>query len=579
MTTLITEIKIHDKVINIPIFENKGDVIDFGMLYAGFYDVNKVVTDLYTPLTVEEMLEVSKMLTGNMDRTLVNYPPTGLNTNLPTDEITDYGFISAPIFIWKKSDGTYVYYTPFANNIPDGLSYRLRYRPTYSFDNAQYFLSGDFPSGRNISNISWADRDTNYPHHPTSTVGNYLIDCISKQSTIECEGGAVHYYSAPVDMAGVSSDIIKQNIDYYLANYDGDPEDMPSVTERDPDNPYGNTDDGTSGPGGGDGDGDLGESDPVDVPTLPVISACNSGFITIYNPSITQLKQLSQYLWSTSFDVEQLQKLFADPMEGVIGLSIVPVQPSLAGAIPVMIGNATTPVSMQMCASQFATKDCGTVTIEPFVKSFLDYDPYTKVSIYLPYVGLHHLSADDVMGEPLHVIYHVDIVTGGLSAMIKVGKKGVLYQFNGNCATNVPITATNFSGAIQNAISTIVSAGTMAAGVASGAAPLTAMGAMGLVNSAANTACNSKLHVQRSGNMGGSAGLLSVQKPYVIIQRPRLSVPNQINTFVGNTSNMTVSLGGCSGFTMVEYIHLHGISATSEELNEIESKLKQGVIL
>lgn len=579
MTTLISEIKIHDKIINIPIFENNGDVIDFGMLYAGYYDVNKVVTDLYNTLTVEEMLEVSKMLTGNMNRTLTNYPPTGLNQSLPTTGLLDYGFISAPLFIWKKPNGTYVYYTPFSNNTTDKIIYKIRDDYTYSFDNAQYLLSGDFPAGRNISNISWADRGTNYPNHPTTTVGNYLIDCIAKKSTIECDGGVVHYYSSPVDMSGISAETIKQNIDYYIANYDGDPEDMPTVTERDPDNPYGNTDDGTSGPGGGDGDGDLGESDPVDVPSLPLISACNSGFISIYNPSILELKALSNYLWSSSFDVDQLQKLFADPMEGVIGLSILPVQPSIAGSIPVMIGNATTPVSMQRCASQFVTKDCGTVTIEPYVKSFLDYDPYTKVSIYLPYVGLHDLSADDVMGETLHVIYHVDIVTGGLSVMIKVGKKGVLYQFNGNCATNVPITATNFSGAIQNAISTIVSAGTMAAGVASGAAPLTAMGAMGLVNSAANTACNSKLHVQRSGNMGGSAGLLSVQKPYVIIQRPRLSVPNQINQYVGNTSNMTVSLGGCSGFTMIEYIHLHGISATSEELNEIESKLKEGVIL
>ena len=105
------------------------------------------------------------------------------------------------------------------------------------------------------------------------------------------------------------------------------------------------------------------------------------------------------------------------------------------------------------------------------------------------------------------------------------------------------------------------------------------MGAMGLLNNAANTALNSKPQVQRSGNLGGSAGILSILKPYVIIERPNVSQPANMEDITGQMSNITSYLGRLSGFTMVEYIHIEDCPGTSEELSEIESLLKQGVFL
>ena len=105
------------------------------------------------------------------------------------------------------------------------------------------------------------------------------------------------------------------------------------------------------------------------------------------------------------------------------------------------------------------------------------------------------------------------------------------------------------------------------------------MSAAGLLNSAANVALNSKPQIQRSGNLGGSAGILSVQKPYVIIERPNVSVPASVQNYVGQTANITMSLGSCHGFTMCEYVHINSINATSEEIKEIEALLKEGVML
>lgn len=352
------------------------------------------------------------------------------------------------------------------------------------------------------------------------------------------------------------------------------------IETDDLDNPYG--DDGNSYPGGGDGTlppGGLDNVDPTDVPDIPSVSAANCGFMTIYNPSAAQLKSLSDFLWSGAFDLDTYKKLFSDPMESIIGLAIVPIAPDTAGSKNVTFGSIDSGVNMPYLASQYKKLECGSVNIEKYVGCFMDYSPYTKISIYLPYIGIRDLSPDDITGGSISVTYIVDVLSGACACFISHSSKGVLYSYNGSCISNIPLTAANFSGAIQNAVSAIISGVGTVAGMATGAAPVTAAGIAGLLNSAANTAINSKPHIQRSGNLGGSAGIMSVQKPFIIIERPNLSVPNQVQHYVGQTSNLTRYLGECSGFTMVEYIHLHNVPATNEELSEIESLLKGGVIL
>ena len=348
----------------------------------------------------------------------------------------------------------------------------------------------------------------------------------------------------------------------------------------DNDNPYGEG--GSATVGGGDGVRDpsmLDDTDGADIPDLPTISAADLGFITMYNPTAAQLKSLSDFMWSGAFDLVTYKKLFSDPMQSIIGLSIVPVQPSVGGSKSVKFGTIDSGITMNYLSTNYVQLDCGSVSVDKYIGCFIDNDPYTKISIYLPFIGIRQISADDCMGRSLHVVYNIDVLTGACACFIDVSGKGVLYSYNGSCITNVPLTSVNFSGAIQNAVSAIGSMIGMAAGMATGAAPITAMSAVGLATSAANTALNSKPQVQRSGNLGGSAGIMSILTPYVIIERPSLSVPNKVEEFVGQTSNITMNLGNCSGFTMCEYVHLDGLNATSEEIVEIESMLKAGVIL
>lgn len=329
---------------------------------------------------------------------------------------------------------------------------------------------------------------------------------------------------------------------------------------------------GNSGPSEMTGDFD-GESDDIDFPALPTLSAVDTGFIAIYNPTLQQLKNLATYMWDDSlFSIAGWQKLFADPMDAILALAIVPVAVPNGGTVNVKVGNVDTTVPMTKAQTQYVELDCGTLNVNEYWSAYLDYEPHTKCEIYLPYCGTHQLSVDDVMNKPVHVKYHIDILSGGCVAYVKCGGS-VLYEFSGQCATMIPISAQEYGNVIASVVSVAVSVGTM---VASGGAtaPL-ALPAL------ANTALNGGLkpNIEKSGSVSGVAGLLAIQKPYLILTRPKQAHPENQSHYTGYPSFITELLSTLRGYTEIEKIHLENVPATSDEIEEIENMLKGGVIL
>lgn len=351
--------------------------------------------------------------------------------------------------------------------------------------------------------------------------------------------------------------------------------------------PYGQG--GYSGTGGGTGTFD-GTGDAIDIPSLPTMSAADTGFITLYNPTIGQLKTLANYMWSNPlFDLDAWKKIFADPMDAILGMSIVPVAVPDGAAKAVTVGNISTGVSMNTAASQYVEVDCGTLNVEEFWGAYLDYDPYTKAEIYLPYIGTHPIKTDDIMGKAVHVVYHVDILSGSCVAFVKCGES-VLYTFIGQCSSSIPITGDNWTNVINGAINIAASIGTMVAtgGLSAPMVPPGVDAAAGAAKAAANRiglgagvaqdVMSMKPEIEKSGAMGGTGGMLAVQVPYLILTRPRQCLPESQNSLEGYPSFVTVRLSELSGYTRIYAIHLDNITATQEELIEIENFLKEGVI-
>lgn len=331
--------------------------------------------------------------------------------------------------------------------------------------------------------------------------------------------------------------------------------------------PY--ADGGFSDVGGGTGTFDN-TGDNIDFPADPTLSSVDTGFITLYNPSKSQLKSLANYMWSTGFDLDTFKKLFANPMDAILGMSIVPVAVPNGGNKEVKVGNISTGIQMNEAASQFVTVDCGSLNVQEYWGAYLDYSPYTKAEIYLPYIGIHSISVDDIMGKTVHVKYKVDILSGACCAYVKCGGS-ILYSFVGQCSCSIPITGNDWTNVVNGALSIAASIGSMVA-TGGASAPMSTA-------AIASTAVNAmKPNVEKSGSMGGMGGMMGVQKPYLILTRPRQALPREQSSYMGYPSFVTVSLDDLEGYTEVESIHLENINATQQELNEIESLLKNGVI-
>ena len=327
---------------------------------------------------------------------------------------------------------------------------------------------------------------------------------------------------------------------------------------------------GSSWTGGGNGNFDP-TSDDVGIPGLPALSATSTGFITLFNPSVSQLRNLANYMWSGLFDIDTFRKIFADPMDCILGLSIVPVDVPAGGSASVMVGNIDTGISMTTASAQYVEVNCGSVSIEENYGAYLDYEPYTKAELYLPYIGIHAISIDDIMNKTVTIKYHIDILSGACVAYVQCGSS-VLYSFIGQCASSIPITGNDWTNVINGVLSIAGSIGSM---VATGGATAPTQ-----IASIASTAVNSmKPSIEKSGSMSGTGGMLGIQTPYLIITRPRQAIPAGQNRFIGYPAFITEILGNIHGYTEVESIHLEGIQATGAELSEIETILKSGVIL
>ena len=381
----------------------------------------------------------------------------------------------------------------------------------------------------------------------------------------------------------------------YLSSYSNLPDETQSIDEPDP---YGD-DEGEGEGGEGDHDDD---TDEIEEPDLPDIGATDTGLITIFRPNKYQLKALSEYFWSSDI-LHFLQNQVEGISDMFIGLGIVPIDIPSGGVVNVKWLGLNTGVELTLCGQQYFTIDCGSIEVNEYWGSALDYSPYTTVQIYLPFIGSKSLDVDEIMNKTLNVKYHVDIASGTCVAFIIVDGT-VMYQFTGNVVTEIPITSVNYDAMITNATNMALAASAYHA--ASGAhteaqralegattkaeinqanghvkSTQNTLDAKGqqLAGSSVSAVMGSKPHFEKTGSIAASAGMLAIKKPYLTIIRPRMSRPEHYNHYVGLPCNKEIVLSTLTGFTVIEDIRLNDLVATSDEIAEIYELLRKGVIL
>lgn len=306
------------------------------------------------------------------------------------------------------------------------------------------------------------------------------------------------------------------------------------------------------------------------VPVTPTGSA--SALWSVYHPSQTEINSFGAWLWSTNF-IDQLLKMFQNPMEGVISLHKVFATPVDAGTGTIVVGTLNSGVSSAIVSQQYVEVSCGSVDCHEDFGNVFDYSPHTTVSLYLPFIGIVPLNVDDVMRSTITVKYGVDVFTGACLAMVEVKRDNAavnMYQYSGVCSVEYPLSNVQNSQLMSGLMAVAAGGAAISTGGMSVAAGAAVAG--GLISS-------QKHSIGRSGGFSGNSGAMGIKKPYLIITRPQTKVAELFPRLNGYPTNKSGQLSDFSGHVKVSNVHVEGIPATDRELSTIENILHEGILI
>ena len=331
--------------------------------------------------------------------------------------------------------------------------------------------------------------------------------------------------------------------------------------------------------------------DDIDFPGLPT-GADAFGFsrLNMYKPSALQLGDALDILYTDSSEstieqiIESCKKWWYKPDQYCVSLMLSPIDISTSTSKTIKFGKYDSEVFAPVISTQWHITDCGSITVPLKFGNFIDFEPYAKCKLYLPFIGFRHINANEVIGSVITIKYYTDVLTGNSVAMVRVKRQGsnhsILYTFDCNVSLQVPLTSMGYASVISSMISMTLHAGLGMAGTAMGSAGLAVSGASGFVSSTVEGLnASGSPDLTQCGNMTPNTGVLCHPKPYLCIEFPVPTNPSNYNTEKGRPSNMYLSLSRCKGLTVISNIHADISNACSEEIKEIEELFRSGVYM
>ena len=227
----------------------------------------------------------------------------------------------------------------------------------------------------------------------------------------------------------------------------------------------------------------------------------------------------------------------------------------------------------------------GSYHISAYYNSYLDYEPYTSISIYLPYIGVRSLDSSRVTGHTLNVGYTFDFNTRQVTAHLGLDGDGLgdlgnaLDSFTGSFGVAFPLSGSQANqvalNVLQSTTQLVSSAGAIAGGVATGNVAAVYGGA---VNVGKSLLGGQAIKPESLGTLTPTAGLYAPQIPYLIINRPILAEPDGYKEKHGYSSAYAGKVSEFSGYLECLEVKLNADNTMTEtEQNAIISLLKGGI--
>lgn len=279
-----------------------------------------------------------------------------------------------------------------------------------------------------------------------------------------------------------------------------------------------------------------------------------------------ELRKLSQFLWSSNF-FDNVLLVNNRPIENIISLKAVIGNANTTGASQALtLGNVASTVNVIPCAETI-TINVGGITIPKKYNNFLDFEPYTKVQIYLPFYGTAMLNSSLVVGRRIDISYIIDVITGTAKISIK-HKNKTLYEYKTTCACDLPLTSSNRASVEMGYISSGLG---MGVSLASG-------NVIGAVASGLSMA-QSQFSSNTNGNVSGVVDFHDSRMVTVMVDRPVYSELKMFNKTHGRVCNLSKTLKNLKGFTKCANSVQLPFNCLDKEREMIIELLTSGVIL
>lgn len=288
-----------------------------------------------------------------------------------------------------------------------------------------------------------------------------------------------------------------------------------------------------------------------------------------------------------SFNSETVPAGFV-PLDHIVGVYQAPFNIpdfSNCGSLTnIFVGKYDTNVQGMPLLNQGSYSTTGIIAskyIEPTHNNFLDYEPYTSLSLYLPFCGSCNLDANLFVGKTVNVDYYFDIFSGDVIA--NVYANGTLYKtLSGNFTISQPITSQNvglqkdtvIKGAVGVATNMLGTAGFAMSGNISGALS----GAVGATISSISTYTHLNGISPVATKGGGGRSIFYTCKNIILYKSTAIENHGAYEKYRGKVCNYDSKLSECHGYTVVDNPHIE-IKCTNTEKDEIKKLLEEGVIL
>lgn len=323
----------------------------------------------------------------------------------------------------------------------------------------------------------------------------------------------------------------------------------------------------------------------------PDNTALNSGSTTYYYMNASALNSFIRWFWNDTGDLESIlnnyiSNMYGDLKECISGVYHFPCPLSAlcsaTGNKEIVIGRYQTGLTADFLKTPPKNILLGSVNLNAdewkLTNSFLDYDGYTTISMYLPYLGVVDLPTKTVQKTKLSVYYAVDVPSMQLKYTIKSNGL-IVHEQVVQFGDDVPIS---LSSGLQNVTNTVSAVTGMAADVA-------LLGTMGggkkaiastLIHTVADAHTTTD-GITVKGNSSGVMGKWGSLKCALIVTKPISKRPSNYAKIKGNLICDTYKLSSLTGLTICENprITFTNTKPTEKEIEEIYSYLEKGVIL